>query len=389
MSLTLSTSTPLQEIINHYTSNDTHLGLRRLLDATMETKDMQLFEDVLSFCTISEQQNSTETLLPLVYAHIEKLERALSNTVSTEKKASVILNEVQKNYNKGNFKLSPVSFSLYPKDIIGLVGENGNGKTTLLRVILGELEPDKGDITYNISRSYKTKYDLKSYLAFIPQRIPRWFGSLKDNLHFAAVHYGLKGKENELWTELMIARLGLRPYKNLTWDRLSSGYRTRFEIAKTLLQQPEILLLDEPLANLDINAQQTILQDLKYIAQSNTKPLSIILSSQQIYEVEKVSSKIVFLRNGVPVYQDMNTTTENGTQKTMIEIETPATREEISTLFHNAKLEKINYNGGVYILTFSEHISTKIIMQQLAQAPFDIIYIRNISNSSRRFFASV
>src|ERR1700743_3852361 len=99
------------------------------------------------------------------------------------------------------------------------------------------------------------------------------------NLKYTSTCFGWKGKENFLWTEMIIARMGLRPFRTYTWNRISSGYKMRFELARTLLKQPEILLLDEPLANLDILAQQIILEDLKYLAQSQTMPLSIILSS--------------------------------------------------------------------------------------------------------------
>ncbi len=89
-------------------------------------------------------------------------------------------------------------------------------------------------------------YQVKHEVAFIPQRIPRWFGSLKDNLHFYASVNGFYGSENELMTDFMLTRFGLTRFANLSWNQLSSGYRTRFEIAKILLKRPKLLILDEP-----------------------------------------------------------------------------------------------------------------------------------------------
>src|SRR5690606_22151851 len=123
---------------------------------------------------------------------------------------------------------------------------------------------------------------------FIPQRIPKWYGLLKDNLHFSAAIAGLTGAENELMVDFMLERLNLTQYALLTWEQISSGYRTRFELARILLQKPQLLILDEPLANLDINAQQTILNDLRFITKSAYNPMGILLSSQQLHEVEKV-----------------------------------------------------------------------------------------------------
>ncbi len=141
--------------------------------------------------------------------------------------------------------------------MLGIVGENGNGKTTLLRCMAGQLALDSGVL--NFTRLEKPDhYGIKHQLAFIPQRIPRWFGLLKDNLHFSAAISGVKGEENNVMVDFMLERLDLTPYAHLTWNQISSGYRTRFEIARILLLKPKLLILDEPLANLDINAQQSI-----------------------------------------------------------------------------------------------------------------------------------
>ena len=93
-----------------------------------------------------------------------------------------------------------------------------------------------------------------------------------ENLQFAAVTYGYKPEENELVVELTIARLGLRKFRNHSWKSLSSGYKMRFELARMLLRKPKILLIDEPLANVDIIAQQTVLEDFMSIAKSPFRP---------------------------------------------------------------------------------------------------------------------
>src|ERR1043165_5982696 len=294
----------LREVAEHYRSGDNHLGLRRTLDAALETRNPDIFEKALAFCDASENATQ-ETILQKVEQLLAEIAKVAPEPVKHAGNTVVDIEGVSKTYSKGKFKLSPVDLTLKAGEIAGLVGENGNGKTTFLRILGGELSSDSGAVKYNFSRVPKDRYDQRTALVFIPQRIPRWWGKLTDNLHFAARHYGLTGRENELWVEMIIARLGLRPYKQLTWSTISSGYRTRFEIARTLLRRPEILLLDEPLANLDIISQQTILQDLKYLAQSTAHPMAIVLSSQQIYEVEKVSDKIVFLKQGSPVYHNL------------------------------------------------------------------------------------
>jgi ABC-2 type transport system ATP-binding protein len=383
-------SARLAEVSDHYHSGDHHLGLRRLIDAALETRSPIIFEKVLTFFELTERDPSQDQLSQ-VQSLIDSIAAAGIAKPATTVGPVIEVKGVSKIYRKGRFKLSPVDVSIAAGQIVGLVGENGNGKTTLLRILAGELSTDTGDITYSLSQNTTSPYELRTRLAFVPQLIPRWWGTLRDNLNFTAALYGLKGRENELWVEMIIARLGLRPFRDLSWNSISSGYRTRFELARTLLRRPQILLLDEPLANLDIISQQTILQDLRFLAQSETDPMAVILSSQQIYEVEKVSDFIVFLRQGAPIYQDLQPSENAGKDEvqTIFELETTASREELQKAFEAFQLSQITFNGGVYILTFHAAVTTNKIMKIISDQNFEVNYFRNISRSSRRFFANL
>lgn len=282
--------------------------------------------------------------------------------------------------------ISPVDMSLKYGEVIGLVGENGNGKTTLLRLLAKDLSPDKGSISYKAENETKSLFELRSKLIYIPQRIPKWYGSLMENLHFTLSMHGIHGEENILRAELMIARLGLRPYRHLNWNRISSGYRTRFELAKALLRKPELMLLDEPLSNLDIISQQTILQDLKHMSASASRPFGLVLSSQQLYEVEKISDLVIFLKQGSPQYQKKVMEQSQNSEELIFEIETESDRETLLKVFTNCGLTGISFNGGVYILHFDKNSEIKSIFSTIGQHDLPIRYIRNISHSSRRFF---
>ena len=377
----------LREVAQHYQSGDRHLGLRRMLDAALETRDMAIFEKTLAFCRQTEDRNDDSVVQPALDL-IASISSAGVHIAETRGKNVVLVKGISKQYTGGKFKLSPVNLELAPGEIMGLVGENGNGKTTLLRIMAGELHPDTGEITYGFSTPVSNNYERRSHLAFVQQRIPRWWGTLTDNLHFAARHYGLIGRENELWVEMIIARLGLRSFRMHSWNSLSSGYRTRFELARTLLRSPKILLLDEPLANLDIIAQQTILHDLRFLAQSQSQPMAIVLSSQQIYEVEKISDRIIFLKQGEPIYQDLRNTGSTGSAINLFEIETTATRDELLAAFQPLSVQQIQFNGGVFIATFHGDVTASAVMNNLAAQKFEVSYFRNISQSSRRFFAN-
>lgn len=390
----------LQEVSDYFTNGDLHLGYRRLLDAALETKNSTIYENTLSFCNWYDNQQQSKTaatteLLQQVNSLLEKMEQAGIPEPVTSHTPLLKAEAVAKKYYSGAFSLAPVDMELQLSQIIGLVGENGNGKTTLLRLLYGELTADKGSVQYNVTRNnvvLKDTYSIKSALAFIPQRPNKWYGPLMDNLQFVSTHYGYKGKENFLWTEMVCARMGLRPYRQLNWNQISSGYKMRFELAKAIIKSPQIMLLDEPLANLDIFAQQIILEDLKYLAQSQTMGMGIILSSQQLYEVEKVSHQVIFLKQGVPRYQSLHqslTATETHTENDLVlEIESTATREQIQNCFAPLGIQSISFNGGVYIIYFPASTGYHTIIKHIGETQLPVKFFRDISNSSRRFFES-
>lgn len=384
----------LSEVRTHYNSGDFDLAHRRLLDCVIETANTNLFKQALSYCEWYEQNNATETkdeIRTKAFELLAQIEKAGSVISPTETRELLTVKSLSKQYEKSDFALNGIDFTLSAGEVIGLVGENGNGKTTLLRLLAAELYPDSGLVNYNFAKDYHD-YELRSKLIYVPQRIPRWWGSLMDNLNFTLTQQGIKGSDNLLWAEIIVARLGLRPYKHLSWNRLSSGYRTRFELAKTLLRTPKVLLLDEPLANLDINAQQTVLQDLKFLSRSASRPFGILLSSQHIYEVEKVSDKIIYLENGKPKYQQLNKQQPDGVtepnHELIIELETPASREKVMAAFQDVSLINLKYNGNVYIVSFSSEQTISTVLQSIAHHQLEIVYLRNISQSSRRFFTN-
>lgn len=377
----------VQETLQYFTQKDIGLAFRKLLDCAADTQQMSIYEKAIALTDWKEKHPAeVETLIEKATVLLREIADCKVTELPTET-AVLVAEEVCKHYALGRFQLGPISLSIKKGQVYGLVGENGNGKTTLLRILARDLSYDSGVVKYYFTERPKNDYDLRTKLIYIPQRTEKWYGSLKDNLKFTLSSYGIPAEENELRTLLMIARLGLWQYQHLDWNALSSGYKMRFELARTLLRQPEILLLDEPLGNLDVLAQQVILEDLKMIANSVNHPIALILSSQQLFEVEKISDKVIFLRNGQYTDNAEATATEEA-MPLIVEIDTTNTREELMAVFKAFALEKLNYNGGVYVAYFRPNTEYSAVLEALGKAKIDLTYIRNISASTRRFFVS-
>jgi len=380
----------IRKLINY---EDFPLLTKRLIDLTLDTEDTEdtgLYRRTTEFLDwLDLNTHKVEEKKEKFASLLDELYQFLINKPIDVKTGTPLLSthNLIKSYKNSSFALGPISFEVKSGEIIGLVGENGNGKTTLLRSLCKELQLTGGEIKYHFP--YTDSYDLRSMLIYIPQRTTSWQGSLLSNLRFTAASYGITGEENLLIVELVVARMGLRKYRTYSWKNLSSGYKMRFELARALLRKPKLLLIDEPLANLDILAQQIVLDDFKDITRSPFRPLGIVLSSQQLYEVEKTSDNVIFLKNGMPrnLSQDTDVTYKE-ISRFIVEFESEWKQEELYNVFNELALEKLQINGGTYVASFPDYVTQESFLRLVLEKQIPITYFRNISNSTRRFFLS-
>jgi ABC-2 type transport system ATP-binding protein len=372
------------EISSYLQHQDHLLAVRRLLDVCLDINKPGLLKKAIELSriyhrTVKDKEKVSPEFLTAANDLIQQI--SAESIISPVPDLLVSVEQVSKTYRNGNFTLSPVSFKVSTGDILGVVGENGNGKTTLLRCLSGQLAIDTGSV-HHTQIKQPGYYAIKHQVAFIPQRIPRWYGLLKDNLHFSAAIAGVHAEDNDVMVDFMLERLGLGAYANYTWSQISSGYRTRFEIARVLLQKPSLLILDEPLANLDINAQQTILTDLRFMAKSIRHPMGVVLSSQQLHEVEKIADNVLFIKRGSCVFQTKEKPAD--VKAYVLELETAAGRDDLIRILGENNVS-IQFNGGFYTIT-STADSAQDMLNKLVSSQVSISYFRDITYSTKRFF---
>jgi len=245
-------------------------------------------------------QRSSSSLNAIRNVYIEAWREA---TRDAHEALLVRARNLTKSYGGDAFRLQSVSLDLIAGEITGVVGMNASGKTTLLRLLLGEIKHDGGELTYpGISPSGNDWLKIKSDLAYVPQLPNRWYGRLRNNLNHVAAAYGVTGNDNKRMVDTYVRRYGLEDYENATWDRISGGYKIRFELVRALLSQPRVLIIDEPLAYLDIVTQQIFLADIRTIASSLERPIAVIGTSQHLFEIESIADRMIILDDGKPIY---------------------------------------------------------------------------------------
>lgn len=369
----------IQEIREQIDLKNNQQAIKRLIDFTLDTEKLSFYKNTNRFLNWYDANESSPEVSVKLTVLLDELAAELFQKELKEHQILVKMLNLEKKYSS-EFTLGPINLEIKSGEIVGLVGENGNGKTTLLRSICGELQPTKGELYFLFPHS--DGYDLRSKLIYIPQRTQTWRGSMYENLEFTASSYGYSPEENNEIIDLVITRMGLRKYKNYSWSRLSSGYKMRFELARMLLRKPKILLIDEPLANLDIIAQQSILEDFRNIANSPFRPIAVILSSQQLYEVEKTSDLVVFLKNGVQKNLNISDTDHLLT----IEFETDENAIILQEKLKQIRLLSLEKNGNTFVAEFGEGVSVNNFLGFILQENINIMYFRNITHSTRKFF---
>jgi zinc transport system ATP-binding protein len=196
--------------------------------------------------------------------------------------------------------LEKVSIQLYQKEMVSIIGPNGSGKTTMLKLMLGLLKPTGGKITI----FGKSPEKVRHVFGYVPQHAsfdPRFpvnvfdvvlMGSLKSRT------FGLYNKSDKKKAYSALDRIGLIDLKNRSFATLSGGQQQRVLIARALAGDPEVLLMDEPTANVDRKAEQ----DLYALIQDLSKKYTVILVSHDLGVVPKISDLIICVNRNVMIH---------------------------------------------------------------------------------------
>jgi ABC-2 type transport system ATP-binding protein len=188
-----------------------------------------------------------------------------------------------------------VSFSIKPGEIVGLLGHNGAGKTTIMKMLTGYLEPDSGSIKLGQLDMREQRSAIQAQLGYLPESLPVYPDmTVADYLDYAATLKGLSGKAKTDAMRYAINATDIAAKLAVPIATLSRGFKQRVGVAQAILTRPKLLILDEPTNGLDPSQTEAMRALIRDLAQDAT----VILSTHIMQEVDALCSHVLMLRAG-------------------------------------------------------------------------------------------
>lgn len=211
----------------------------------------------------------------------------------------------------GNFTaVDNITFTVKDGEVVGLLGQNGAGKSTTMNMITGFIEPTEGNIVINGFDIMKKTLKAKKQIGYMPENVPLYTElTVKEFVTYMAELKLVERKIRKQEVENVIKETGLQEVENKLIRNLSRGYKQRVSMAGALVGNPEVLILDEPTVGLD--PKQII--EIRNLIKNLGKKHTVILSSHILSEISQICEKVVILNKGKIVAID---TPENLEEKT-------------------------------------------------------------------------
>lgn len=249
------------------------------------------------------------------------------------------LNCISKTYKKGSVKaLDNFSVTLTP-GVYGLLGPNGAGKSTLMNIITDNLNADGGEVVYGGENIKKLGKDYRAVLGYMPQQQGLYDDfTLNRFLWYMAALKGLKKKEAKEKITQLLETVNLTDAAHKKLGSFSGGMKQRALIAQALLNNPEILILDEPTAGLDPKERIRIRNFISEIAEDKI----VLISTHVVSDIEFIAKEIILLKQGKLVSHDTCQNLVNEIANKVVEVEIK--KEELKYFQDNYRVSNLYHN---------------------------------------------
>ena len=284
---------------------------------------------------------------------------------------ALVIENLRKQYRNGPEALQGISLEVKQGDFFALLGPNGAGKSTTIGIISSLVNKTSGKVKifdYDIDTDFQAA---KARIGLVPQEFNfNMFEPVEEIVVNQAGYYGIGKEEARVRAELYLKKLGLWDKRRTIPRELSGGMKRRLMIARALVHKPDLLILDEPTAGVDIELRRTMWEFLRAL---NEEGVTIILTTHYLEEAEMLCNNIAILSDGVIV--------ENTSMKKLL----TKLNKETFVLYVDGNLENLP-DTSEYVLKCvdSTTIEAEIVKGQSLNALFDILSKQNIKILSMR-----
>ncbi len=216
---------------------------------------------------------------------------------ATMPKVVIKIDKVSKIYDNKVKALNNVSLEIYEKEIFSLLGPNGAGKTTLIKIITGQLKPSSGELwILGVSHKEFLNSSVRHRVNFVPQENVIWEKlTVEENMMLMASMYKIPRREAREKVKELMEEFELLDTRKRLASKLSGGMRRKLAIAMALINDPDILILDEPTAGLDPRMRAILLGDIEKLKR---KGKTILLTTHIVEEAERLSDRVGIIHRG-------------------------------------------------------------------------------------------
>ena len=280
---------------------------------------------------------------------------------------AIEISSLKKTYDTGDKALKGIDLNIKQGSFFGLLGPNGAGKTTTIGILTGLVNKSSGNakiMGYDIIDNFK---HARKSIGLSPQEINLdVFFSIRQILLFQAGYYGVPKKLAETRVDEILKKLNLYHKKDETSRHLSGGMKRRIQIAKSLVHDPPILILDEPTAGVDIELRHMLWD---YLKELNNKGKTILLTTHYIEEAEKLCDEIAIINDGEII--------EQGETKSIIK---EVSLNTIEIEVDNSKNIKLSNDFDFSINDNIIKIQTKEVNKEISKLIKEIEQVATINN---------
>ncbi|OQX33166.1 MAG: ABC transporter [Oceanospirillales bacterium LUC14_002_19_P2] len=294
------------------------------------------------------------------------------------------IRQLHKTYDNGHQALKGIDLDVQEGDFFALLGPNGAGKSTTIGIVSSLVNKTSGDVNifgYDLNKDMSRA---KRQLGVVPQEINfNQFEKTQDIVITQAGYYGISANEASARTELYLKKLGLWDKRNVQSRMLSGGMKRRLMIARALVHEPRLLILDEPTAGVDIELRRSLWEFLREI---NGKGTTVILTTHYLEEAEQLCRNIAIIDQGAIVENTSMKALLGKLQKESFLLDT---REPINDMPDFAGYVVRKVDDSCLEVEVNKNQGLNGLFQQLNASSIDVISMRNKANRLEELFVGM